>query len=176
MLNLTDNRVSYLLVSSDKSLISYLYSRDYHLLDIKEYHKGQFGDSILAFSNITNNDIRKDALHILEHFGQNYIIVKYHGEDVVKRVFESGVEYPMGVSLYNTYSENISYIYEGLSFSFIDKDMYYFPKNKSDFKVGMIVEFFSNNKWCEKKVVNPENEYDKMYSILIKYNKVRIPI
>jgi hypothetical protein len=50
--------------------------------------------------------------------------------------------------MYNPDSE-LSYIYKGLSFSFIESK-YWIPNNKEDFRVGMIVEFFSNNKWNEK--------------------------
>ena len=40
----------------------------------------------------------------------------------------------------------------------------------------MIVELFSNNKWIEKKIVNPEEEFNKIYNLMMKYNKIRIPV
>ena len=82
----------------------------------------------------------------------------------------------MDIILYNTDSNNRSYILNGLSFSFIEEQQYYIPRKKDDFKVGMIVELFSNNKWIEKKVHNPEIEFEKMYALLMKYNKIRIPV
>jgi len=177
-MNLKDPKISYLLASADNvnSLISYLYSRDYHLLDIKGYYQGKFENSVLAFTSLPNNELRKDALHILEHFKQDSMILKYQDETTAKKIFGDGQEKPMGILLYNTDSENKSYIYEGISFSFVEQQLYYFPKKKEDFKSGMIVEYFSNNKWLERKVSDPETEYNKMYNLLIKYNKIRIPV
>ena len=177
MLNLKDPNLSYLLASADNvnSLISYLYSRNYHLLDIKGFYQGKFENSVLAFSGSSNNELRSDALHILRHFEQDCLIVKYRDESVAKKIFEDGQEKPMGILLYNTDSENKSYIYDGLSFSFVEQQLYYLPKKKEDFKSGMIVELFSNNKWIEKKIVNPEEEFNKIYNLMMKYNKIRIP-
>lgn len=178
MLNLKDPKISFLLASADNinSLISYLYSRDYRLLDIKGYYQGKFENSVIAFTNLSNDELRKDALHILKHFEQDCLIVKYRDEQGAKKIFEDGQEKPLGILLYNTDSENKSYIYDGLSFSFVEQQLYYFPKKKDDFKSGMIVEYFSNNKWIEKKVIDPDLEFEKLYNLLMKYDKIRIPV
>ena len=178
MLNLKDSNISYLLASANNinCLTSYLYSRYYYLLDIKGYHQGQFENSVLAFTNLPSNELRKDALHILKHFNQDCLILKYKDEQTAKKIFEDGQERPLGILLYNTDSENKSYIYDGLSFSFVEQQLYYFPKKKDDFKVGMIVEIFSHNKWVEKKIVNPDEEFSKIYNLMMKYNKIRIPV
>ena len=178
MLNLKDKNISYILSSANNLnvLISYLHSRDYYLIDIKGYYQGNFENSILAFTNNEPNELRKDALHIMEHFEQECLIIKYKGESSVKKIFNDGSERPMGVLLYNTDSENKSYIYDGLSFSFVEQQLYYFPKERKEFKKGMIVEYFNKNKWIEKVVMNPDLEFSKLYSLLIKYNKIRIAV
>ena len=176
MLDLKSPQISFLLLSSDNALSSYLYSRDYYIIDIKEYYEGKFGDSILAFTSIESNELRRDSIHIMEHFGQECAIIKYKDDYSPKKIFRDGQERPMDIILYNTDSNNRSYILNGLSFSFIEEQQYYIPRKKDDFKVGMIVELFSNNKWIEKKVHNPEIEFEKMYALLMKYNKIRIPV
>ena len=176
MLDLKSPQISFLLLSSDSALSSYLYSRDYYIIDIKEYYEGKFEDSILAFTSIESNELRRDSIHIMEHFGQECAIIKYKDDSSPKKIFRDGQERPMDVILYNTDSNNRSYILNGLSFSFVDEQQYYIPRKKDDFKVGMIVELFSNNKWIEKKVHNPEIEFEKMYALLMKYNKIRIPV
>jgi hypothetical protein len=80
----------------------------------------------------------------------------------------------MGVDIYNTDAENISYLYNGVSFSFVEQVRYWKPTKKEDFIVGMLVEYFNNNKWYEKKVEDPINEYDKIYKLMIKYDKIRV--
>jgi hypothetical protein len=112
----------------------------------------------------------------MESFGITDIIVKYSKEDSPKRISNSGEEHPLGIIVYNTDSEKKSYIYEGVSFSFIEQQLYYFPSKKEDFKKGMLVEFLNNNNWIQKRVNDPESEYNNMYSLLIKYNKIRIPV
>jgi hypothetical protein len=176
MINLKDPKISYLLISESNGIDSYLYSRNYYILEISEYYKGDFGKSILAFSNVDNNELRKDSIHIMENFGIDNVIVKYLDDDSPKRVYNSGDELPLGVIIYNTDSDKKSYIYEGVSFSFIEQQLYYFPNKMEDFKTGMVVEFLNNNKWIEKRVKDPESEYNNLYQLLIKYNKIRIPV
>lgn len=176
MINLKDTKISYLLISESNGVDSYLYSRNYYILEISEYYKGDFGKSILAFSNVDNNELRRDSIHIMENFGIDNLIVKYLDDDYPKRIYNSGDELPLGVIIYNTDSDKKSYIYEGVSFSFIEQQLYYFPNKKEDFKVGMLVEFLNNNKWIEKRVKDPELEYNNLYQLLIKYNKIRIPV
>ena len=178
MLNLKDLNSSYLLASADNinGLISYLYSRNYHLIDLKGYYEGQFENSVLAFTTNNPDELRMDAIHIMDNFNQECLIIKYSGEPNAKKIFNDGQEKPMGILMYNTDSKNKSYIYDGLSFSFVEKQLYYFPKRKDDFKKGMIVEYFNKDKWIKKQVLNPEMEYSKMYNLLIKYNKIRIPV
>lgn len=177
MINLKDSKISYLLISECSGVESYLHSRDYYTLEISEYYKGDFGKSIIAFSNIIdNNELRRDSINIMDNFGIDNLIVKYLDDDSPKRVYNNGDELPLGVIIYNTDSDKKSYIYEGVSFSFIEQQLYYFPSKKEDFKTGMLVEFLNNNKWIEKRVKDPESEYNNLYQLLIKYNKIRIPV
>jgi hypothetical protein len=130
----------------------------------------------MAFTNLSPDEIRQDCLHIMDYFDQDCIIVKYKDQTSAVKIFKDGQEKPMGILLYNTDSNNKSYIHDGISFSFVEQQLYYFPKRKEDFKVGMIIECFSNNKWQERKIYNLDSEFDKMYKLLMKYNKIRIPV
>ena len=49
-MNLENPQISYLLISSNKldDIVSVLYSRDYQILEMKNYESGIFNDSILA--------------------------------------------------------------------------------------------------------------------------------
>ena len=76
--------------------------------------------------------------------------------------------------MYNTDSENKSYLHNGVSFSFVEAKRYWIPKTMDDLKVGMIVEYMNNNKWYERKVQNPKEEWEKLYKLLIKYDKLRV--
>ena len=178
MFNLKDPNISYIVVSGDVNACSnYLYSREtYQILEMSSYFQGEFDRSLFAFTNIDNTDIRRDAMSLMMHFNEDHIIVKYHGESAPTKITPDGKEHPMGVLVYNTDSEKKSYIFEGISFSFIEQQLYYFPKSKKDFKQGMVVECYSNNDWIEKRVFDVDTEYDNMYHLLIKYKKIRIPV
>lgn len=178
MLNLRNPEISYILVSASnlKSLSSYLYSKEYYLIEIKGYYEGIFEDSIIAFTNIDEVELKKDCKNILEFFEQDCIIAKFKNQTTATKIFRDGQEKPLGILLYNTDSKNKSYIHDGLSFSFVEQQLYYFPEKLEDFKVGMVVEFLNNNKWSEKRVQNPQDEFEKIYKLLIKYNKIRIPV
>lgn len=166
----------YILLSSDNndSIISYLYGKEYQVIPIKSYFNGVYGDAIMAFCSIDNNDLRKDILFILNNFGLEFAIIKYKGETEVKKIFNDGSEKPLEIVMYNTDPNNISFIHDEFSFSFVEGRRYWKPTKKEDFKVGMLVEYFSVNKWTEKKVQNPNDEYEDLYKLLIKYDKVRV--
>lgn len=176
-MNFLENpKSSYIILSSSRieDMISILYAKDYKIITIKGYYRGQYEDSVIAYNNINNDDLRKDVLFLLNHFHQESAIVKYLDDSGAKKIFRDGSEKPLGIVMYNTDSENRSYLHNGVSFSFVEKVRYWKPTKKEDFKVGMLVEYMNNNKWYERKVENPSEEYERLYKLLIKYDKVRV--
>ena len=176
MIDLNNPKISYIVLSSDKldDMVSILYAKNYQIIPITGYYNGEYEDSVIAFG-ANNDELRSDLIFLLNHFNQDCGIIKYYDETNAKKVFHDGSEKPMGIAMYNTDSENISYLYNGVSFSFIEQVRYWKPKSKEDFKVGMLVEYFNKNKWCEKKVENPNSEYEDFYKLMMKYDKIRIP-
>jgi len=175
-MNLQEQNMSYVILSSDKldDMISILYSKEYQIIPIKGYYRGQYEDSVIAFGRVDNDNLRKDVLFLINHFHQECAIIKYLGETSVKKIFKDGSEKPLGIVMYNTDAENISYLYNGVSFSFVEQVRYWKPTKKEDFRVGMLVEYFNKDKWYERLVEDPSQEYEKIYKLLIKYDKVRV--
>lgn len=175
MADLSNPKISYMVLSSDKleDMISILYAKNYQIMPIKGYYQGQYEDSVIAYGP-DNDELRSDLIFLLNHFNQDCGIIKYLGETNAKKVFSDGSEKPMGIVLYNTDSENKSYLYNGVSFSFVEQARYWKPTKKEDFKVGMIVEYFNKNKWFKKTVEDPQSEYENFYKLFIKYDKIRV--
>lgn len=165
-----------MLLSSDKldDMTSILYAKDYTIIPIQGFYKGQYENSVLVFSSFDNDEIRKDLIFLLNHFHQECGIIKYRGESGAKKVFRDGSEKPLGIVLYNTDSDNVSYLHNGLSFSFVEQVRYWKPTKMDDFKTGMLVEYLNNNKWYQQIVSDPINEYENIYKLLIKYDKIRV--
>jgi hypothetical protein len=90
------------------------------------------------------------------------------------KIFRDGQERPMSQTMYNTDDDNMSYLVNGLSFSFVEKRRYWSPKSVDELKTGMIVEYFNNNRWNQKVVKNPKQEWSDMWSLLSKYDKLRV--
>ena len=179
MLGLEQPNTSYMLISSPNNLdqiTSVLYAKNYQILTIKGYFEGKFEDSIMAFGRVENEDLRNDTLFILGQFNEKDAIVKYLGESEAKKVFFNGSEEPMEIVMFNTNESYKSYIHSGISFSFVEKTRYWKPKSQEDLKIGMVVEYQNNNKWYERIVRNPKEEWEKLYRLLTKYDKVRIPL
>ena len=177
-MDLTNQNLSFILLSSDKidDMISILYAKEYSVLPIQGFYRGQYENSAMAFTDCDNDELRKELIFLLNHFGQECGIIKYKGETNAKKVFSDGSEKPMGIVLYNTDSDNISYLHNGISFSFVEQVRYWKPTKLEDFRVGMIVEYLNNNKWFEKKVENPEDEWNRMFKLLSKYDKLRVAL
>jgi hypothetical protein len=169
---------SYIILSSNRldDMTSILYAKEYQIIPIKGYYRGQFEESVIAFGRVDSDNLRKDVLFLLNHFHQDSAIIKYLGETGVKKIFKDGSEKPLGTILYNTDSDNISYLHNGISFSFVEKVRYWKPTKKDDFKKGMVVEYMNQNKWFVREVKNPTDEYEKLYKLLIKYDKLRVAI
>jgi hypothetical protein len=176
MLGLQEQNTSYVIISSEKldDVTSVLYAKEYQVIPMKGYYRGIYEDSAMSFGRVDNDNLRKDVLFLLNHFHQDFAIIKYLGESNAKKIYKDGSEKPLGIVMYNTDDENISYLYNGHSFSFVEQVRYWKPTKKEDFRVGMLVEYFNKDKWYERLVENPTDEYEKLYKLLIKYDKVRV--
>ena len=110
MIDLNNPKMSFVLLSSDRldDMVSILYAKNYQVIPMQAYYKGQYEDSAIAFSAIDNDELRKDLIFLLNHFHQDSAVIKYIGETDVKKLFRDGSEKPMGVTLYNTDDENVS--------------------------------------------------------------------
>jgi hypothetical protein len=187
MFNLSDPNIGYLIVSSQTDstpvsevkflsdkLSNILYAKDYTLVPVTGYYNQKYERSFIAVTADDNDRLRSDAIYLMDEFGQGSVIVKYINENNAKKILSDGSEVPMGIAIYDSELKNKTYIYNGISFSFVEQKRYYFPKEKKELKPGMIVEFFNNNKWIPRQVSDVESEYDKMYKLLMKYEKLRV--
>ena len=174
MKHLQNPEYSFIVIPAYPGITSYLYSRDYFLYELKSYFNGKFEDCYLAITEMDPTELRKDSLHLIEHFGPDEVYVKYKGDTLIRLLHSSGGESPYSILEYNTNSSYKSYIYGGVSFSFQEAAEYYYPISKTDLKNGMVVECLTTKGWQEKVVENAEIEYQKSYGLLMKYQKLRI--
>lgn len=188
MLDLNDKNISYLLISPENKnnsitenqfscnkLLNILYSKDYTIVPVTSYLEGNYEKSFIAFNKNDNDTLRSDSFYLLSEFNQDSIFIKYNNESIVNKISDDGSEIPMSVILYDSDINNKTYLYNGISFSFLEEKRYSFPSKKEDLKIGMIIEYLNVNKWVEKKIYNVDSEYDNMFKLLIKYKKLRIP-
>lgn len=186
MFNLTDKNISYLLISPEKGsnsieenkilcdkLYTLLYSRNYIVIPITGYYDGITENSFIAIQG-DSGELRSDAIYLIEEFNQDSIIVKYKNETSAKKIFNDGSEGLLEISVYESEAKGKTYIYNGVSFSFSDQKRYQLISDKAQLKRGMVIEFFNNDKWIQKKVDNIDDEYEKMYKLLMRYNKLRM--
>lgn len=187
MLNLLDKNIAYLLISPEKTtntqmennvncerLCSILYSKGFTIIPVQGYYNNRYEKSFLAFTDDNNDDLRFESIYLMDMFEQESIIVKYRGEGFANKVFYDGSEKDLSLVIYDSEMKDRSYLYNGVSFTFTENKKYYFPSKKEDLKNGMIVEYFNNNKWNSKRISNVDLEFEKMFKLLIKYEKLRI--
>ena len=187
MFNITDKNTSYLIVSPElesntnidnkflcDKLCNILYAKGYTILPINCYYNDNYEKSFMAICNDNNDVLRSDSFYLMNEFNQDYIILKYRGEDNAKKILNNGSERLLEMSIYDSNSKNKIYLYNGISFSFLEKKRYQFLTSKEQLRRGMIVEFYNNDQWIEKKIDNIDVEYERLYKLLIKYNKLRV--
>jgi hypothetical protein len=110
----------------------------------------------------------------MNQFRKNEVILKWKYETLLTKMTTEGLEYSMEVNFYDNNLDKKIYIHEGISFSLNEKKRYFFPAKKEDLCSGMIIEYFNNNKWNQKEISDLDNEYEKMYKLLMKYEKIRV--
>lgn len=190
MLQLANPKISYILIDTQvenftefennalyERTCSVLYSKDYTVIPLTNFQEGQFKTCLLAIpENLTSDELRRDGVELLHFLHLENLIVKYVDDKNPFELLNSGEEYPLIYEQYKDSLDEKTYIYEGLYFSFRKDQRYYIPKKKEELKSGMIVEYFNNNKWNKKEIVNLDTEYEKMYNLLIRYGKLRIPM
>ena len=187
MINLSEPNISYLLISPQKvsntpheNLLNYnrlqniLWAKNWTLIPVMGYYKQEYEKSFICICPYDNNNLRAEAIFLMDEFGQESVILKYAGDTNPYHIFNDGREKPLSLTIYDNNLENKTYLYNGVSFSFQERKRYYFPKKRQEIKDGMLVEYFNNNKWIPRKVSNIETEWDKFYKLLVKYEKVRI--
>jgi len=189
MFNLTDPKLSYVLINPEvegasllennwncERLCSVLYSKDSTVISLKELYQNKYSKSFIGIMSSSNNDeIRQDVLQILNFLKIESAIVKYLDQENPVSITMNGEEKPL---LFNSYGidEGLKvYIHEGVAFSFVEQKRYFHPKKKEHLKNGMVIEYFNNNQWNKKQILDLDQEFDKMYNLLIKYEKLRIP-
>lgn len=186
MFNLIDPNISYMLLSASKEgqndainkiqnekLNSVLYSKDYNIIPVKGYLNGIWEDSFIAICSSDNESLKSDIIFLLDYFDQDSIIVKYKGDTILKKVSKDGKEKNLGMVKYNSDEKNKTYIWNGISFSFIEEKSYFYPKSKEDLKIGMIVEYFNNEKWNKREIKNLNSEWEDIWKLMSKYSKLR---
>lgn len=163
------------MIVNDTVSLSILEGRDYIPLDIKSVGGDKLEMAFMCYCSKPNDEIRTDALYLMENRNTPYIIMKYKGEEYPKKIYSDGSEKRLNYTYYEKEPyDNETYVYEGMSFSFKSATEYYSPKSKNDLKNGMIVEYLNNGVWNKKEIVNINEEWEKMYKLLYKYDRLRI--
>lgn len=176
-MNLTDKNISYILLECNNinALTSVLYAKNYNIIPVQNYYRGNFNESIIAYSKIDNDELRNDLIFLMDEFKIESAIIKYVNETNTHRLNFDGSDSLLEVKLYNTDDNLKSYLYNGISFSYTEALRYWIPKTPNDLKTGMIVEYQNKNKWNKYLIRNPHKDYEDMLKLFMKYEKVRIP-
>ncbi|MCK9477566.1 MAG: hypothetical protein M0R46_16750 [Candidatus Muirbacterium halophilum] len=154
-------------------VLSLLYALEYTINELKCYKNNELIDCIIAYGNVSDDDLRFETISLLNKLKIEYAIISYNGK--IYKIKGDGSEIPVSID-YSNIDNDISYISNFTRFSFIEEKRFWKPKRKEDFRAGMIIEYFNDNNWKEKVVTNPHEEYEKLYKLLIKYDKIRVAI
>lgn len=182
-MRLDDSYVNYIIISAYQSNTDQLKNRlemsrlsdDLVYKDFNVMEMGGTQPSYLAYRECDNDELRYDAIELMDRFKQEFVIIKYRGEQDAKKILFDGRENLLGIVEYSGNNEHHNFYVEGSGFSFEPRKRYWSPRLSHHFKEGMIVEYKDNNgQWIEKIVKDPEVEYERMYKLLIKYDKIRI--
>lgn len=186
MLELTDEAVSYMIVSPAREIVdqtralvetsraqSLLYSRNYSLISLTGYSGGVYDRSFLAYGGPDNESLREDAIMYIREMEQRDVLVKYSGTATLTIIGSDGSERPVSIKQYEGGDER-AYIHGTQCFSLKRERRYRNVESRSEISAGMALEYYNNGRWNEIRVSDPDAEYERMYRLLIKYGKLRV--
>lgn len=190
MFNPKNSNQSYLIINPFKEentilenqfayerLLSVLYSHDYTVKNLLEVSEKNHTKGFFALIESSDNDtLRKEVLTILEFMNIDSAFLKYANQKNPVMIKKSGEEVPHIMKLNENSENHKNFIVDGFCFYFKSEIRYHYPKNKSHLKNGMIVEYLNDKTWTQREIKDVETEFDRMYNLLIKYNKLRVPI
>jgi len=193
-IRLDEKNLSYIIISAYNSKLSELdnkiqqsrledelYHRDYTLFKGNQSKVNNFflGYKQPKDNNIVehNTDMKYDAIELLDVFKQEKCIIKYWNESYAKEFLYDGIEKPLCVIPYTGEETDYNMIIEDVGFSFSPKKMYKLVESKSDLLKYSIVEIQNNQgEWIEKKIIDLDVEYERLYKVMLKYKKVRVAL
>jgi hypothetical protein len=178
VLNLNDPSVSYFIMSSKQidATKTLLWAKEWEVLPLKGYYNNTLEDSILAYKECSNEELKDEAIFMLKTFKEESCIVKYKGNKNSNKLYNNRKESELTEAFFNTESANKSYLYNGMFFSYNEVKSYKIIETKEELKNGIIVEFFDNKNWKQKIVNDKDLEWEHFYKLMVKYKKVRIAI
>jgi hypothetical protein len=174
IMDLNNKDISYVIFSGNKwsQIMSYLYSKEYTIHEMRTVQSDFIGKAILTYSSISNSELEKDTLFILEHFEEDHAYIKFKDTTEIQRISKYNIN-PVSVSMYESNDDQLKYIIGEYSFSFNKMDKYMLLEKKEQITEGMCLEYFNDNKWNKTIVNDVDKEWNSMYSLLSKYNKLR---
>lgn len=175
MLDFENSNASFLICPNfSDDVMSYLYSKSYSIFPVQKIEGDKVTENYICINTSDNISLLSDSSKLINDLNVGSVIIKYFEDVNIYEVLRDDKRL-VEVKYYSEGNET-KYLHDKYIFSFVNKKIYSFPKDISDFKEGMIVECLSNNNWIKRSVNNVSLEYDKIYKLLIKYNKVRIPV
>ena len=80
-MQLENPKISFIILSSPKleDMVSILYAKNYQIIPIQGFYRNNYENSIIAYSDIENDEMRSDLIFLLNHFHQECGIIKYKG-------------------------------------------------------------------------------------------------
>lgn len=175
MLDFENSNASFLICPNfSDDVMSYLYSKSYSIFPVRKVEGDKVTENYICINTSDNISLLSDSSKLINDLNVGSVIIKYFEDVNIYEILRDNKRL-VEVKYYSEGNE-AKYLHDKYVFSFISKKTYSFPKDISDFREGMIVECLSNDNWIKKSINNVSLEYDKIYKLLIKYNKVRIPI
>jgi hypothetical protein len=163
--------------TNDERLNSILYSKDYRIDSLTYIRDGSMEKCLIGYppTDLTDENIRKDTLHFLNLLDIVDAIVKYRDQRDPVRINKSGQFSLLDFCLYNDISDSKDYYVDnGRLFYIKNKKRYFYLDKKEQLKKDMVVEYYNQSDWIERKVGdNINEEYDRLYRLLMKHGKLR---
>lgn len=166
------NRYILIVPKNEEAVCSYLWSVDYDI----DYMKTDKGDTVLIadLPYVESKRLKYDISNLYNLSIIERAYIKYDNSGYIHEVFSGGEEESFKITYFPTNENTEFFIYKNYSFSINNFKKYWKPSEEKDFKEGMVVELLNNNNWITMKVENPQKEFNDIYKLFIKYDKIRV--
>lgn len=154
---------------------SLLYSRGYILQTIQKVVDGQGSEALLAYKNSAGEDLERDIFELFDKAHLDSVILLHDGFYTHIKGQGSRIELEISTDQ-SSGGDELFFVIKERPLFFSPKKLYKDILQKEELIGEKMVQIFNQNRWQTMIIENLDEDWNNIYKLFAKYNKLRLPL